>query len=427
MDTILYKNDRTFSPTLLPTMSPSLGGVNWYYWGADEGRGLPLGQNTRVPLEIEGEIVDVSAGSRHTFLIEYDGTVQAAGFIESDFGYRGHLGLGPVQNCGPNGDPNKLCENTNDPMPIEKVVDASGRLVDAPRFLKAYGGVGVPADSGEMHSLLISQDGRVYVSGNNNKGQLCLGDLKEDYVDYFHEVKGITNARRGAVGQEFTLILTSDGNVYGCGTNEVGEIGLGDDVDYAPSATKIDGLRGITDLATGLGFAVYLNENDDEVWASGTNLYNQQCAFTDGYPVTKPVEVSRVIFGDVKNKVTQVYANRESSYFLYDNGVVRSCGRNDEGQLGNGDFINTSEERPIVKVDLKPKVEKLGSGPSAQSVFFVADDNNVYASGINDRFQLGIDKIGSRDKPVKVEFEGPVEIEFVSASGTHTVANGRYL
>ena len=80
-----------------------------------------------------------------------------------------------------------------------------------------------------------------------------------------------------------------------------------------------------------------------------------------------------------------------------------------------------------MKVDLKPKVEKLGSGPSAQSVFFVADDNNVYASGINDRFQLGIDKIGSKDKPVKVEFEGLVEIEFVSASGTHTVANGRYL
>jgi len=96
--------------------------------------------------------------------------------------------------------------------------------------------------------------------------------------------------------------------------------------------------------------------------------------------------------------------------------------------LGNGDFVNTSDQlsKPIVKVDLKAKVNRLGSGPSAQSVFFISD-NSVWASGINDRFQLGIDKIGSRDKPVKVEFEGPVEIEFVSSSGTHTVANGRYI
>lgn len=145
-----------------------------------------------------------------------------------------------------------------------------------------------------MHSLLISKDGKAYVTGNNNKGQLCLGSLDEDYVDYFHEVKGIDNADRGAVGQEFTLILTEDGEVYGCGTNEVGQLGLGDDVDYKAKATKIDGLSGITDLATGLGFAIFLNEKDDEVWGTGTNLYGQQCAFTEGNPVTEPNEVSKV-------------------------------------------------------------------------------------------------------------------------------------
>lgn len=121
---------RTFTPTLAPTLSPTLIAVNWYYWGAEEGRGLPLGENQQVPLEIEGEIIDVSAGSRHTFLVWNDGTVEAAGFIESDFGYRGHLGLGPVQDC--EDEPNKLCENINDPLPVEKVVDAAGNLVDAP-------------------------------------------------------------------------------------------------------------------------------------------------------------------------------------------------------------------------------------------------------------------------------------------------------
>ena len=72
------------------------------------------------------------------------------------------------------------------------------------------------------------------------------------------------------------------------------------------------------------------------------------------------------------------------------------------------------------------KIVRLGSGPSSQSVFFIGEDG-VWASGLNDRFQLGIVEIGSETKPVPVKFSGPVEIQFVSSSGSHTVANGRYL
>jgi alpha-tubulin suppressor-like RCC1 family protein len=134
----------------------------------------------------------------------------------------------------------------------------------------------------------------------------------------------------------------------------------------------------------------------------------------------------QIIFKGVSEKVTQVEASRESSYFLFEDGVARSCGRNDEGQLGNGNSINTSEEEPVVTVDLAEKILQLGSGPSSQSIFFIGADG-VWASGLNDRFQLGIDEIGSVTKPVPVKFDSPVEIEFISSSGSHTVANGRYL
>ena len=129
---------------------------------------------------------------------------------------------------------------------------------------------------------------------------------------------------------------------------------------------------------------------------------------------------------DGGGKITQVETNRESSYLLFDDGEVRSCGRNDEGQLGNGNSINTSQKEPIVKVNLNKSVLRIGSGPSSQSVFFIGE-KEVWASGLNDRFQLGIDAIGSRETPVMVDFECDVEIEFVSSSGSHTVANGRYL
>ena len=71
------------------------------------------------------------------------------------------------------------------------------------------------------------------------------------------------------------------------------------------------------------------------------------------------------------------------------------------------------------------KVHTLGSGPSSQSVFFVADEDKVYAAGQNYRFQLGTRDIESENFPVEVEFDdGPTmhEITKISSSGTHTLA-----
>ena len=110
---------------------------------------------------------------------------------------------------------------------------------------------------------------------------------------------------------------------------------------------------------------------------------------------------------------------------LFDSGEVGACGRNDEGQLGDGAFISTSKKTPIVAVDLDANVLKLGSGPSSQSVFFITGED-VYAAGANDRFQLGIDEVGSQAVPVKVLFDDFIDILHLSSSGTHTVASGHY-
>ena len=124
-------------------------------------------------------------------------------------------------------------------------------------------------------------------------------------------------------------------------------------------------------------------------------------------------------------------AGRESSYFLHPDGSVESCGRNDEGQLGDGTFVDSLAP---VEVDVPNGVEilRLGSGPSSQSAFFVAEEGDViYAAGQNYRHQLGIGDIGSEVFPVVVDFDeegsgSAVErrhtINEVSSSGTHTVA-----
>lgn len=134
----------------------------------------------------------------------------------------------------------------------------------------------------------------------------------------------------------------------------------------------------------------------------------------------------QIISGLGPGKIVAVTASKESSFFLFDDGSAQSCGRNDEGQLGDGTFIKSSAEAPISDVifdDPDFRIERIGSGPSSQSVFFIGKDS-VYATGFNERYQLGIDEVASQSTPTKVLFSGPVDIELVSSSGSHTVANG---
>ena len=78
------------------------------YWGGEEGRGSEVGENQEVPDFQETEVIDVSAGSRHSFIINENGKASASGFIESFYGYKGHLGL----------DRSMLSEGPNDFMTI---------------------------------------------------------------------------------------------------------------------------------------------------------------------------------------------------------------------------------------------------------------------------------------------------------------------
>ncbi|KAL7552106.1 hypothetical protein ACHAWF_015321 [Thalassiosira exigua] len=416
----------TFGPTSSPTYSPTTLAWNWYFWGAEEGKGGTLAKDQETPEIILGEITDISAGSRYTILIDIDGDAIFAGFIESEFSYRGHMGLGPVENCKNQG--SKLCIGENKPITIDQVKDSSGKFVDAPQFANAYAGSGVPADSGEIHTLLISENGKAYTSGNNNKGQLCLGkdplDAPEEF--YFQEVPLNKKVVSGAVGLEFTLLVTEDGDVYGCGSNEFGQIGQGDDVFFEVEPVQIKGLSGIDEASAGLTFSIFLDKGKSKVWGTGSNIYLQQCRFTEGLPVKTVREINVGGSGDI----TQIFANSQSSYYLRiedgnDAGDVYSCGINDEGQLGDGTRDNSSEENPFTKANVAG-IKRIGTGPSSQSVFFIGD-LSVSAAGLNDRYQLGIGKTGSQPSPVKVQFECDVIIQFISASGSHTVGAGRYV
>ena len=250
-------------------------GCPWLYWGGEEGRGSVVGLDQTVPDFIEDDVVDLSAGSRHSFIIYPNGAAYTSGFIESFFSYQGHLGI----------DRASLEEGPNDWKRVETVVNRNGESVPAPKFMKVYAGAGAPGDSRKMHSVLIDTGGNVYTTGDNDMGQLCLGDLESR--DLFHQVILPRPAEAVAVGLDFTLILLENGEVYGCGSNENGELGIGPDVQFSTTPDNRNGLSGIVEISSGLSFGLFL-EGSGTVYGSGSNLFSQLCESTDGDPVLSP-------------------------------------------------------------------------------------------------------------------------------------------
>jgi alpha-tubulin suppressor-like RCC1 family protein len=265
------------------TLLSHLIGCPWYYWGGEEGHGLAVGVAQETPELQLKEVIDISAGSRHTFIIEENNGVYVSGFIESLSGYRGHLGVMR----------DRLSEGPNGFLNVKYVVDSADKTVPSPKFVQAYAGAGAPGDSRGMHSLLIDRSGNVYTTGNNDKGQLCHGDLESR--DMFRHVSPLPGpAIAAAVGLDFTQILLSDGRVFGCGNNENGELGLGPDVTYATTPSNKNGLSDIKAISAGLSFSLYLQadkvfgRNEGTVFGSGSNLYSQLCNSTGGDTILLP-------------------------------------------------------------------------------------------------------------------------------------------
>lgn len=278
------------SPLLSTRPFHDVAECNWFYWGGEEGRGTVVGPDQEVPEFQPEEVIDVSAGSRHTFFIDEHGDAYVAGFIESFLSYQGHMGV----------ERDLLSEGPNDFLRVPTVVIRETQLTDdlpqggvvlksvpAPKFDKVYAGAGAPGDSRDMHSLLIDAAGSVYTTGHNDKGQLCHGDLESR--DVFRQVELPDDAKAAAVGLDFTLILLRDGRVFGCGSNQNGELGLGPIVAFADAPTQIQGLGKIKDVSAGLNFGLYLEWGSRRVFGSGSNLFSQLCKNTDGDTVDYPM------------------------------------------------------------------------------------------------------------------------------------------
>jgi len=188
---------------------------------------------------LPGPAMAVSAGHAHSLYLLKNGDVYGAGWNGS-----GPLGQGTSTE--------KVW------LPV-KVLGLPGRAM--------------AMAAGELHSLVVLENGDVYAFGENFHGQLGLDDTDDRWSP--QKVPGLPGpARAVAGGQGHSLFLLQSGDVYACGLNASGQLGQGD-TDNRHTVVKVLGLPGrAIAVAAGELHSLVLLENGD-VYVFGENCWSQ--------------------------------------------------------------------------------------------------------------------------------------------------------
>uniref|UniRef100_A0A452HP38 Retinitis pigmentosa GTPase regulator n=1 Tax=Gopherus agassizii TaxID=38772 RepID=A0A452HP38_9SAUR len=81
---------------------------------------------------------------------------------------------------------------------------------------------------GDEHTAIVTENGKLYMFGSNNWGQLGLGT--KNTINKPTCVKALKpeKVKLAACGRNHTLVYTERGHVYAAGGNSEGQLGLGD-------------------------------------------------------------------------------------------------------------------------------------------------------------------------------------------------------
>ena len=154
----------------------------------------------------------------------------------------------------------QTCEQVESPMLLRLPQN-----VEVSENLKFYGGGG--------HSFMLDQStGQVWACGWNHKGQIGLGTSEN--ASEFLPLKLNLPIKTIACGWDFSLLVTIEGKVYGCGSNNFGAIGIGKDKRNAREPTLVPGLKDIVKVRCGLRHSLALDSNGN-MYGIGSNKKNQ--------------------------------------------------------------------------------------------------------------------------------------------------------
>ena len=119
------------------------------------------------------------------------------------------------------------------------------------------------SSSSALHFFVQLEDNRILAMGINANGQLGLNDTSNRTFPMPVRMPVSAEVVKIACGRFHSLFLFSNGEVYGCGANKVGQLGVGEgkvaSADFK-SLVKVP-IRDVVDIDAGYEFSIACDKN----------------------------------------------------------------------------------------------------------------------------------------------------------------------
>ena len=362
------------------SLSVTLAG-QLYAWGNNNNNELGDGTTTvrRTPtlisftgLQLGETIRKVSAGQLHSLAVTTNGRVYAWGH-----GSSGQLGNGSTSNR------------------------TSPTLISFPGILS--GETIQTVIAGQLHSLAVTTNGRVYAWGNGSSGQLGNGSTSNSSTPSLVNFTGLLSGetiQQVSGGAYHSISVTTSGRIYAWGYNGNGELGDGTTINR--SSPKLISLTGLQDgetvqmVVAGSYHSLALTTNN-RIYTWGANGYGQLGSGTFLNRITPTVIAFTGLQGG--ETIQQISAGNFHFLVLTSTGRLFTWGYNESGQLGNGSASNSSSPTLVNFTGLLSGETLQHVGAGAYHSFVVTSTGRLFAWGFNGSGQLGDNTIISKNRP----------------------------
>jgi len=293
------------------------------------------------------------------------------------------------------------------------------------------------ANSISVHALALDQEGRLWAWGQNNNGQLGLGDSTNRNIPTLVPLaglSGVTSFDTIIAGGSHTLAFDQQGRLWAWGANANGQLGLVDTADRdRPTLVPLSGLSGVTSFDTIVagGSHTLALDQDGRLWAWGSNIAGQ-LGLGDTANRSCPTLVPLAGLSEVTSFDT-IMAGANHTFAFDQDDRLWVWGWNAYGQLGLGDA--TYRVTPVIM----PLAGLAAGGIPVDSfdtiitggnhTFAFDQQGRLWAWGANANGQLGLGDITSRNRPTHLTLSGLVagdipvtSFEAIIGGGAHTFA-----
>lgn len=342
-----------------------------------------------IPLE-PACFVYVVASDTHTCARKTDGTLWCWG----DNRY-GQLGLGDVE-----------------PRALPAMVEELGSEV---------AGIYLPVGSGVISTRTAftcarKTDGTLWCWGNNENGQLGLGDTSNRLSPTRVTSLG-DDVHAAALGSAFGCARKTDSSILCWGANESGQLGLGDTTERStPVEVDLGPGPAARYLTTGVAHTC-ARMTDGTLRCWGNNAFGQ-LGTGDNEPHSLPVAIDT---GGPPSGVDVVVAGGQHTCVTHTDSTLACFGDNRYGQLGTGDDAPRSSATPVPFPQLAGGIPLITAGGSHTCVG--RTDGTVWCFGANASGQLGNGGTDNSSTPTEVTGELlAAGVAVVYAGGQHTCA-----